>query len=433
MDLSNINVKESLGKLKFLADYSALIVPIIITVIAVVIIILTPILMGNKLQESVEKESVAIGKRVATLSKTAVSSSQGDVEEAYQKAYALDANAISQMAVESSQRLLLSYKIFPEPKDRSALIFEQFAKRFRSAVEAKLAGVKSSDCPTEAEFERHLQGNESVGSSRRRSSGGRNDSVSDAIKNVLCEEKAQESFVYANPSAISGYEAWDEYSYTGVVEDTELCWYWQVGYWIIEDVIDSIGAANAGTENVFSSGVKRLLDISFMPRSKSSSRGKGKKENSLTVSDEPDYVSKQNVGLVTPYTKRVGDSDIDVLHFNVSVVVSSKALSSFMEHLCSAKVHEFRGFDGKAAAKKYKHNQITILSSNILPVEADSAMHELYRYGTEDAVVQLDLICEYIFNKSGYSAIKPATVKAITGEGEKKSSGRSSRRRGRRR
>ena len=36
--------------------------------------------------------------------------------------------------------------------------------------------------------------------------------------------------------------------------------------------------------------------------------------------------------------------------------------------------------------------------------------HRLYRYG-DDAVVRLDLICEYIFNKNGYEKIKPESVK----------------------
>ena len=60
--------------------------------------------------------------------------------------------------------------------------------------------------------------------------------------------------------------------------------------------------------------------------------------------------------------------------------------------------------------KTFRHNQITILQSDIRPVVFTNEEHKLYRYG-DDAVVQLDLICEYIFDKGGYDAIKPKWVK----------------------
>jgi hypothetical protein len=38
--------------------------------------------------------------------------------------------------------------------------------------------------------------------------------------------------------------------------------------------------------------------------------------------------------------------------------------------------------------------------------------HQLYRYG-QDAVVELNLICEYLFEKAGYEAIIPGAIKKI--------------------
>jgi len=49
----------------------------------------------------------------------------------------------------------------------------------------------------------------------------------------------------------------------------------------------------------------------------------------------------------------------------------------------------------------------------------DRGIHDLYRYG-EDAVVELELVCEYIFNKKGYDEIKPELVK----KGESKTASR---------
>jgi hypothetical protein len=51
------------------------------------------------------------------------------------------------------------------------------------------------------------------------------------------------------------------------------------------------------------------------------------------------------------------------------------------------------------------------LESNIKPIDQKDEIHNLYRYGDDDAVVELDLACEYIFDKKGYDEIKPEQVK----------------------
>ena len=79
-----------------------------------------------------------------------------------------------------------------------------------------------------------------------------------------------------------------------------------------------------------------------------------------------------------------------------------------MQELCSAKEHKFRGFSGTEQEQTFKHNQITVLETKFKSIEDQP--YSLYDYG-EDPVVELDLICEYIFNKKGYEEIKPETVK----------------------
>ena len=124
----------------------------------------------------------------------------------------------------------------------------------------------------------------------------------------------------------------------------------------------------------------------------------------------PSYVLSSMDGLTEPCTGRFSDVDIDVVHFDVVVVISTKAILSFMQQLCSAKQHKFRGFSGEEQEQIFKHNQITILESNIRSIDREDRTHDLYRYG-EDAVVELDLICEYIFDRNGYDEIKPESVK----------------------
>jgi hypothetical protein len=91
-----------------------------------------------------------------------------------------------------------------------------------------------------------------------------------------------------------------------------------------------------------------------------------------------------------------------------------------MQELCSAKEHKFRGFAGDEPEQTFKHNQITILENKFRSI--DEEPYSLYRYG-EDAVVELDLICEYMFNRKGYEEIKPETVKE-TLKGTEETTGR---------
>ena len=121
--------------------------------------------------------------------------------------------------------------------------------------------------------------------------------------------------------------------------------------------------------------------------------------------------------MTTPCTNRFGDEAIDIVHFNLSVVVRNDYVVSFMKELCTAKEHRFYGYDGQGAEQVLKHNQITILESKIMKVVHRNGRHNLYRYG-EDAVVELDLICEYLLDKKGYEAIYPAVVKAYFADEE---------------
>jgi hypothetical protein len=404
----------------FLKSYSSLLVPAIIGLVGVLLFIPTQ-LMSNRLKKQMEKESISIGKRVQSLSRSTVARSQWEVEREYQQAYERDANQTALLAKQSGRRQLLSYKIFPKPKDTSVLIFEEFGREFRDMLDGLIARVNARDCPTDVELTRALQRSSSsrsrrgVGMGRRMARPGLYrglSGVDTTIKEVLCREKAESACVYANPGDLSGYEFWKEYEYVGMDEAVEDCWCWQLGYWVIEDVIDTIGAMNSGSNSVFTSPVKRLLLVGFAIRDRMS-------RERVAGDKRPGYVLSIEDGLAEPCTGRFCDGDIDVVHFNVVVVVSAKAVLPFMRELCSAKEHRFKGFFGEEQERIFRHNQITILESRISPIDREDETHNLYCYG-EDAVVELDLICEYIFNKNGCEEIKPESVKKelLVEEGE---------------
>jgi hypothetical protein len=163
---------------------------------------------------------------------------------------------------------------------------------------------------------------------------------------------------------------------------------------------------NSGSKSVFESPVKRFLDISFDTGEKGLYKSRQKK-----AVGQPGYVLTIEDGLVLPWTSRVCNDDVDVVHFNVRVIVSTKAVLRFMQQLCSAKQHIIRESNGQIRGPRYaKHNQITILESEIKSIDRRDEIHDLYRYG-EDAIVELDLICEYVFSRKGYDDIKPESVK----------------------
>jgi len=403
-----MDFKDLVGKLSVLKSYSSLLFPVVLGLIGVLVFIPTQ-LMSGKLKEQIVKESTSKAREIRSLAGSAVSVDQWKIERDYQDSFKTDANEILTLSRQSSQRELLSYKIFPEPKDTSSLIFDEFSQRFLDGIDGLLTRANALDCPTDAELERILRDSSSSGAGsssgrRRKTSYRRSKEVEAAIKDAVCLERAETISVYINPSDLVGYEFWQEYEYKGLSEAVEDCWYWQLAYWITEDVIDSIYVMNSASGSVLKSPVKRLLSVGFT-REGGISRFRKKAEV-----DKPSYVLSVDEGLTESCTRRFCNNDIDVVHFNFSVVISTREILSFMEELCSARRHIFKGYFGDEQAQEFKHNQITILESDIRPIDLSDKTHSLCYYG-EDAVVELDLICEYIFNKSGYDEIKPSTVK----------------------
>jgi len=235
----------------------------------------------------------------------------------------------------------------------------------------------------------------------------------------ICQERAQSASVYVNPLDVAGYEFWGEYKYDVKKEDAvEDCWYFQLGFWVIEDVFDTIRAMNSGSDNVLTAPVKRLMQISFnfgglMSPGRGFMMGMGQRrgQTGRDDADKPSYVLAVEDGMTESCTGRYCDDDLDVIHLNVAVIVRTKDVLPFIKELCSAKEHKYNG-------EVFKHNQITVLETKFYPVNQQDPFHFLYSYG-EDSIVELDLICEYIFKKKGYEAIKPESVKeSLLGEEE---------------
>ena len=432
------NFKTILQKFSVFKNNLSLLVPIIIGLVSLLLFI--PIqLMSSRLKERIAEESIGkAGNRIPTLFDTAVPRDQWQREKERQQEHEKDANDIANLAVQSTQRALLSYGIFPEPDPNgfSGLLFQEFGQRFRSATDELILRSKALDCPTEAELERALEDSsvssrgsrrwDSMMPSMSRGSPSRGlgrtrmlNSIQRMIVDQVCQERAESISFYINPADVSGYDYWADYKYdVNMVEAVEDCWYHQLAYWVIEDILDTMNTVNSGHDNVLTAPAKRFLRITFtMGLQRPGARGgvftgrRKQPQKTKQDADRPIYVLSASEGLTESCTGRFSGDDIDVIHFNFAVVVSAKAILPFMQELCSAKEHKYEGYpDGQQPPQTFKHNQITILEDKIGAVNRQDPLHGNYRYG-EDSVVELDLICEYILNKKGYEQIKPESVK----------------------
>jgi hypothetical protein len=312
------------------------------------------------------------------------------------------------MAAGTCKRELLSYRIFPEPIDTSSLLFKEYGETYRKSLEDLLVRINARECPSEAELNKNLKGKD-VSFKRGRMSN-RMGEVDKIRKDFLCRRRAQEAKVYANPFDISGYGFWGTYSFVNQETALRDCWYWQLGYWVIEDIITTMDEMNEGSINVMSSPVKRLLSLDFSDSS-SQRGGRGRGRRSRGASGElPKFVMNYKDGLTDFYTGHINNEEFEVIHFKISIVLDSKSIVPFMKELCSGKKHIWRGYNGGEEPLEFMHNQITILENKLRSVDLEGEEHALYYYG-DVPVMKLDLICEYLLNKKCYEPLVPEIVK----------------------
>lgn len=464
IDLKNIDVKAALIKLGALRNYMSLLVPLIIMIVAGLLFIPTT-LLARSLRQKVQTQSIQRASQLDRMARSPISRLQHLEERKKIEKEAVDANRLEQLAIQTTQRQLLSDKIFPAPKDASVLIFEEFGKRYRQSIEQYIARLGGHDAPTPQELNEHVRSIQGVGGGveqllglygvvppRAGLRGGRQPAVGyDALSQnlsemieALCRERARTARFYVNPSDIGGYRFWEEYRFeAGTEQALKDCWYWQLGYWVVQDVFDTVEVCNRNSRNVFDAPVKRIIKVSF---SRPAVMGEGVYGAGLPGGQQatgaeppPQYVTSPAGGLTNFCTARVCDDQVHVIHFYLSVVTKASMVLDFIKQLCSSKEHQFTGYNGHVQPPQtFRHNQITILELNHKVIDRTSSMvdgvginpyglasgqlpggaeyglgivsHQLHRYG-EDAVVQLDLVCEYMFEKAGYEVIMPEPVK----------------------
>lgn len=423
MNLSMDFLKPLAGTLK---KYTALLPSVVITVVALLLFFPTA-LVGNKVKDQMQK-SARVASTVQSLSKAVPSKNEPQQLQNFMDKIEEEANQIKQLAIQSSQRDLVTYDyaIFPKPADQSAQIFTIFGAKYRTAIESLVRKMNALDAPSDVEIRN--AGGGGTTPVNMMAGAARTVNAKDPMVDAICMTRAQEISVYTNPSAFSWYEFWEKYTFSGKDQALQDCWDAQVAFWIYEDIIDTIFKMNGIAGNVSSSPIKRLMGVSFAGpvvtgSSNPAMRYYGETGGGKGMRDIPNYVTQMlpsNFMEESP-TARVGNEEMDIVHFAVSVLVDRASVLSFMKELCSEKPHAFypsvftEPYVRQGDPVDSRHNQITILRTNLNVVDKASPENEFYRYG-KGSVMRLDLICEYQFNRKGYDSIKPDPVKTRLGQ-----------------
>jgi hypothetical protein len=429
MKTSNINIKDILKKLNIFKNNLALLVPILIAVVAILLFVPTSLLSG-RLRQTIDQQSVQASKQIDGLIKNVDQAAEAEAMEPYINACEQDATAMDNLMKQTTLRELLDYKVFADPNQTSQLVFDPFRLGFVSGVEAMLKSLKAGGPPTDAEIYAALDASSPrsmFGRSRPRSLGAAGGGLPGRGLNLLmmtemdrkfvakiCEDKAKAAKVYASPADLGGYVFWSDWKFVDWDKAFRDCWCWQMAYWVLEDVATTVRQMNKDAENVLTSPVKRIMSTAFTQsragRAMIGGRG-GRRATAPKDKQTPNYVTSiRNAMTGSPCTGRFCNEQFDVMQFQVRVIVNAADVMHFMQELCSAKTHKFRGWLGDQPEQTYKHNQISILESSITPVDREDYNHSSYVYG-EDEVVDVDLTCEYVFYKAAYETIKPQVVK----------------------
>jgi hypothetical protein len=429
MKLPNIKdiLKTVLSKLSIFKNNMSLLIPVIIALAGILFFIPTQ-LLSRSLKNDIGKNSLETGNSLKKI-REPVTEDQLKAAQDSLNAAAKDVNNIKLLAMQTTQRELLSYDIFNmDPNDANSTfsqsVFYEFSKLYCDRIDKFISENNARLCLTEAEITEELKGSnilqpglDAAGRSQD-DRGTTAENIQGIMVDQICQKRAKESFVYIDPVQISGYNFWSQFNYSSLQEDVANCWYAQLGYWVIKDIFDTIVAMNAQHKNLLEAPIKRLMKITFSDDLTttgyaSGSTGAGKNAGQSRVyTDRPRYEFSSGDSIKETLTGRYSDGEYDVIRFKVTFVVNTKDSLKLISQLCSAKEHNY--IDKSGQSHTYKHNQITVLNVNMKSVEMRGSDHELYRYG-KDNVSEMELTCEYVFYVKGYEDIMPQSVKKIFG------------------
>jgi hypothetical protein len=348
-----------------------------------------------------------------------------------------DKKTVSKLAEQTTLRDLLYSEVFPRPRGEMIKnYYLEFGQLYCEFIDKLLSNLHAGDRPSDVDEEKVSKEYQestktSDGEGSRTTLGMSTGSQLDNLLDNFRRERANQISIYANSNSFCCYDYWNSRQ----VEDKETMmqnsWYSQLAAWIQEDVALSIMQANKDSQSVPNSAVKRLIEVSFngtTVKFDSSNTGRTAYGGQSAVSRRnpetalPAYVmeSKQSSGASTaaaetytgqmavPWTGHACNDHIDVVHFEVAVVIDSTRIDEFTFALQDKK---FSSDSGSSEINNLR-NQITVLEMHMERIDVELEKNSGYYYGSGSNCI-LRLICEYTFFKKGYEHLMPEPVKNL--------------------
>ncbi len=374
-----------------------------------------------------------------------------------------DEETVNNFCTKTSSRPLLYKNVFPSAKaDESKIHYIRFAEEYTKAIDRLYgnSGLNAGDKPTQLEEKNYLEdsrrtrttggGGAGIGMEIGYATGGMGNASGSADQKLLAEyreNKANDISIYADQTSFVLYDFWKLHDgKSGTPTTLQIdSWLSQIAFWIQEDVVISINKINDKNKSVKENPIKRLVEISFagLQTQTGSANAKiggggmagggmpmpamGKLTSGSLISrigginTLPGYVIKPSSSsntsetsspyknsLATPWSNRFCDELIDVLHFNISVIMASDDVNEFINALQSPRAN----IDGTN-----QRNQITVLEYNIIPVNVQTEELSGYYYGS-GAISKVEYVCEYVFFKDGYSDFVPTSIDQLINPSE---------------
>ena len=279
----------------------------------------------------------------------------------------------------SKNRDVLMPGVFPAPPaSKRQTIHEEFHPKVLSAYEALLSSVRAGMPPPTNEVKDQLNTRSvtfiaSVGGGKR----SRNDLNADdrqrhdkeMLKGRLgiCNDAARRISFYASPLSIGAPGMPRDIPSTGLGLDRMFEWNWN--FWITEDVVRALAAANQGSPDVTRAPVKRIVSLRISPIGKapgstaggaSAVGGDGAAPAATPVDPKPEVP----LTFTNAFTGRETNPFYDVREVALELIVATDALPRIADALAA-------------------QNFITITNVSMKPADPFAAARSGFIYGAE--------------------------------------------------
>lgn len=220
--------------------------------------------------------------------------------------------------------------------------------------------------------------------------------ATEKLPEQLMHQAAASHKVYVEADAMDFDQAVQKAAFNGQPASAVDMWYAQMGLWIETDVAKAIATANASSNSILTSPVKRLIKITLpradkgfyiMDVSQSGNRG-----NNQTP---PPPVAPGTLVAAASPSGRVSNTLYDVVHFEMSVDVEADMIPVFLKDLTGDQF-------------------IYVNELNLSKVDSIAMQRQGYLYG-DKPVARLDLKCEMLFLRDWTAPLMPPEIKQYLG------------------